>query len=154
MILRRSLVLLALVALSACTPERGWIERNAADSAAAERALARGDRELAIDRLRAIVERDAPSSVAREDARVVKQDAYDRWARIELSRGDAPAALRLASEGLHLGERRDVFTANLLTTRGRAEEAMERDREAAADYHRALRIEDALLSDALGGDDE
>jgi hypothetical protein len=145
---------LALALLSACTPERGWIERSRADSDAAERALARGNAPKAIDLLRTIVEREVPGGVAREDARVVRQDALDRWARIELAAGHAPEALRRADQGLRLGERQDVFTANLWTTHGRAHEALGQDRQAADDYHRALVIEEALLSQALGGEDE
>ena len=145
---------LACLVASACGDGRAWMEANAADSAAAERALAACDLDEAALRLRAIAEREVPGEVAEDDARVVRQDAYERWARVEMARGDLDAAAERAARGLALGEREDVFTANLLTTRGRIAEARGRDRDAARDYHRALRIEEALLDRALGGTDE
>lgn len=152
---RRWLALvLAALALAGCEDGRAWMEANRADRAAAERALERGDREEAARHLAAIAEREPPRGVAEEDARVVRQDAYERWARLEMERGDLPKARALVDRALALGEREDVFTANLLTTRGRIAEAEGRDREAARDYHRALRIEEALLERALGGSDE
>ncbi len=140
--------------LCGCNSERSWIEENAADSAAADQTLASGHTGQAVARLRRIARRPVPSEVASEDARVVRQDAFERWARIELARGANEEAISRSDEGLALGTREDVFTANLLTTRGRANEALGRDREAAEDYHRALVIEEALLTRALGGDDE
>jgi tetratricopeptide (TPR) repeat protein len=144
----------ALVLFAGCQDAGTWIDASAMDSAAADAALARGDRQEAVGALRRIVERAVPDDVAPEDGRVVQQDAYERWARIELERGDAASALALVDRGLALGERDDVFTANLLTLRGRAHEASGRDREAASDYHRALRIEEQLLDRVLGGGDE
>lgn len=151
-----ALVALALTCalVSGCNSERSWIEENAADNAAADQALASGHTGQAVARLRRIARRPVPSGVASEDASVVRQDALNRWARIELGRNANEEALRRSDEGLALGTREDVFTANLLTTRGRANEALGRDREAAEDYHRALVIEEALLTRALGGDDE
>ena len=138
-----------------CTPDPdGYVAASAEDSAAADRAIERGEHEPAIERLRAIVEREVPASVAEEDARVIRQDAYDRWARVLMGRGEVDEATRVVDRGLALGEREDLFTANLLTTRGRLHEARGRDREAARDYHRALVIEEALLERALGGSDE
>lgn len=156
LIRRRCFLACALAcALTACDGGgRAWVEANAADSAAAERALASGDDQEAIEHLSRIAERRAPEAVAEEDARVVRQDAYDRWAQIELGNGNEARAMRLVGRGLGLGEGDDVFTANLLTTRGRIHEAAGRDREAARDYHRALRIEEVLLDRALGGADE
>lgn len=139
----------------ACTVDpEAYVAASAEDSAAADRAIERGEHERAIERLRAIAEREVPASVAEEDARVIRQDAYDRWARVLLGRGDVDAASGVVERGLALGEREDLFTANLLTTRGRIHEAGGRDREAARDYHRALMIEEALLDRALGGRDE
>ena len=150
-----ALALLSLGLPVACTPDPdGYVAASAEDSAAADRAIERGEHELAIERLRAIAEREVPSSVAEEDARVIRQDAYDRWARVRMGRGDVDEARRIVERGLALGEREDLFTANLLTTRGRVAEAQGRDREAARDYHRALVIEEALLDRALGGSDE
>lgn len=145
---------LACVLASACDDGRAWMEANRADSAAAERAIERGELAQAARHLEAIAEREVPRGVAEEDARVVRQDAYERWARVEITRGDLDAAQARVDRGLALGEHEDVFTANLLTTRGRIAEARGRDREAARDYHRALRIEETLLDRALGGSDE
>lgn len=153
--LPRALLVLALVLLGAivagCDDGAGrWVERAAADSAAAEQALDRGDAEAARRHLRALVNRAVPSDVAERDARVVRQDAYDRLARLALAAGDVAQARRQVEAGLALGEGDDVFTANLLTTRGRVHEAAGRDLEAARDYHRALEINDTLLDRALG----
>lgn len=145
---------LACALLAACGDGRAWMEANRADSAAADRAIERGERAEAARHLAAIAEREPPRGVAEEDARVVRQDAYERWARLEMEGGDLAAARARVERGLALGEREDVFTANLLTTRGRIAEAEGRDREAARDYHRALRIEEALLDRALGGSDD
>jgi predicted negative regulator of RcsB-dependent stress response len=131
---------------------RAWIERAATESAAAESARERGEVDQAIARLTTIVDSEVPTGVAEEDARVVRQDAYDRLARLVLERGDPARALTLSNRGLALGERDDVFTASLLTTRGRIHEAAGRDREAARDYHRALEINEALLDRALAGE--
>jgi hypothetical protein len=145
---------LALACASCGEEERTWIERARGESAAADHAVEVGKPSEAMRLLRAIAEREAPPSVAEEDARVVRQDAYDRWAQLALSGGRIEESQRIVERGLALGERQDVFTANLLTTRGKIHEARGRDREAARDYHRALGIEEALLERALGGDDE
>lgn len=151
----RALALVCAVVCAGCgsmgAEGEAWMEANAADSAAADSALAAGDRAEAIERLRAIAERERPAAVAEQDARVVRQDAYDRWARIEIARGDAERARQLVERALALGEEEDVFTANLLTTRGKLHEMRGADREAARDYHRALIIEEGLLDRALGG---
>lgn len=146
------LVALALAWLVGCGDEAGrWVERAAADSEAADTALATGDHAEAEARLEALLSRGVPDDVAEEDARVVRQDAYDRLAEIALARGELERAAERVEEGLSLGEREDVFTANLLSTRGRIHEAAGRDAEAARDYHRALRIHEGLLDEALGG---
>src|SRR5690606_38712414 len=59
---------------------RAWIAAAAADSAAADQALAEGDAARAEARLEALVAREVPEGVARSDARVVRQDAHDRLA--------------------------------------------------------------------------
>lgn len=144
---------LLLTLASGCEDDaRAWVEHAAAESAAAESARERGEVDEAITRLTSIVDSEVPNGVAEEDARVVRQDAYDRLARLVLERGDPARALNLVDRGLGLGERDDVFTASLLTTRGRIREAAGRDHEAARDYHRALEINEALLDRALAGD--
>ena len=91
-----------------------------------------------------------PRDVAAQDARAALQDAAARRAAIELSRGDAAAAESAATEGLALGEGGDVFAAALHLARGRAREALGKDREAARDYAAAIAIDEALLDAALG----
>ena len=146
------LALAALAGLAGCDGgARRWVEQAAEDNAAAERALEAGAPHDARRHLEAIVNREVPSDVASSDARVVRQDAYDRLARLALEAGALDRAMAHAEAGLALGEEDDVFTANLLTTRGRVHEAEGRDREAAGDYHRALAISEALLDRALGG---
>jgi len=80
----------------------------------------------------------------------VLQDAYARLARFALAQGKAEQALRDADAGLALGEEPDVFAAALRTIRGRADEALGRDSEAARDYEKAQSIAGTLLEQALG----
>lgn len=145
----RALHAVALVCLlgSGCDDgARSWIADVRADSEAAEA----GDRGEAIEALERLLAREVPDGVAQEDARVVRQDAHERLAQLLLEAGDLERARRVVERGLLLGERDDVFTANLLTLRGRIFEAQGRDHEAAREYHRALRIHEALLDRALG----
>lgn len=129
-----------------------WVGAAAADSRAADEAMARGDVASAKTHLEAIVARSAPPSVAGDDARVLAQDAYYRLAQLAMREGDPAAAQRLAGRGLELGAREDVFSANLYIVRGRAKEASDQAVEATADYHEALKINDALLRRTLGGE--
>lgn len=148
---RVALVIAFLAAVGAgCADESGaWVEYVSARSAAASEGAAP---DVSIRALRDIVEREVPEGVAAEDRRVVHQDAYDRLAQLALAAGDLDEAERHVAAGLALGEREDLFTANLLTSRGRIHEARGHDREAAADYHLALRISEALLDRVLSGD--
>lgn len=154
-------LLLLLLLASGCDDgaPRAWVSASRADSAAATEALTQGDDEAALRRLGALLARPVPDGVAERDARVVRQDACDRVARIHLARGDTRRAMRFATQGLELGqaglelgEADDVFTANLIITRGRIHEAAGRDREAADDYARAIAIQEALLEAALGSE--
>lgn len=142
---------LCLALLHGCAGDAAsWIRDVRAASAEADAAEARGDAAAAARALERITEGEVPEAVAAEDARVVRQDAFARLAQLRLDRGDPVAALADVDRGLVLGEREDLFTANLWAMRGRALEAAGRDREAARDYHRALIIHEALLDRALG----
>lgn len=145
-------LLLATASLLGCDDDapRAWVAASRADSAAAEEARAAGDDDAALRHLGALLGRTVPDGVAGEDARVVRQDACDRAARIHLARGDMDGAMRFVTRGLELGEEEDLFTANLIITRGRVHEATGRDRAAADDYARAITIQEALLDAALG----
>ncbi|MFK7989882.1 MAG: hypothetical protein AB8I08_27935 [Sandaracinaceae bacterium] len=138
----------ALVGLGCSDASGTWVEHVASRSAEAENAAP----DVAERALRDIVEREVPNGIAAEDRRVVHQDAYDRLAQLALDDSDLDAAERHVGAGLALGVREDLFSANLLTTRGRIHEARGRDREAAADYHLALRISEALLEQVLSGE--
>lgn len=152
---RRVALVLGIALLSGCASDDAgaWMRDVRGWSAEAEAADARGDGVAAIDALARIVEREVPPTVAREDARVVVQDASARLAERLLERGDPERAMRVVEQGLALGEREDLFTANLLAARGLVLEARGDDREAARAYHRALTIHEALLERALGGDE-
>lgn len=144
--------MLALALVSGCTGSEAerYVAVSARDSEAADRALQHGDPGAALDRLRTIIDREVPNAVAEEDARVIRQDAFDRAARALLAMGASNDASTMIERGLSLGEHVDVFTANLLTTRGRIHESRGDDHQAARDYHRALTIQEALLERTLG----
>lgn len=151
----RAALLGALFVLAGCAAQptaSDYVEATSSDSRAAERAREQGQLEAAVIALDAIVARPVPDELSEDHARVIRQDAHDRLARIRLRRGDLVAAERDVTAGLALGEHEDLFTANLLTTRGRIHEAAGRDLEAARDYHRALEIHETLLDRALGED--
>lgn len=121
----------------------------------AERALEREDLDGATNELETFLQLPTPQSVNEDDARIVRQDVFYRLAGIALDRDQASVAQDWADRGLNEGLAEDVFTANLYVVRGAAREALDRDIEAAADYHEALLINDALLQRLLGaGDDE
>ena len=128
---------------------RAWIEAARAASDAAADAPDDEAERAALQRLLAL---EVPSSVAADDARVIRQDGHERLARLLLRQGDPASALREVDRGLALGRADDIFTANLWVTRGRILEHRGQDREAARDYHRAMLIHEALLDAALGGE--
>lgn len=127
-----------------------WVEGAQTANATADTAMAREDWDAARMALRAAVDREVPNAIAEDDARVVRQDLLYRLALVELAAEDPAAAADRADEGLNLGRRDDVFTANLLTARARAREVLDRPREAAGDYFDALEINEKLLGEALG----
>ena len=139
------------VAASACAPsaEAEWL---AAAEAAHESVDGGGGRAALED----FLARPVPDGVQSDDARVVRQDAAYRLARLLLATGDAERAEAAASEALDEGEKEDIFTANLYVARGQALEAQGRPVRATMDYHDALLINEVLLEAALAdeGDDE
>jgi len=146
--------LLALATLPACSGEersdaRRWVESAEAAHRAADEAIARGELDEARAALLGPFEAEPPEGVAERDRRVVRQDLAFRLAEVELEAEVPEAALRWVERGLELGRGEDLFTANLLVARGRANEALGREREAAADYFEALEINDALLRRTL-----
>ena len=139
------------LALGSCGPDEAgrWIEEAHASSEAAAAAERAGDLEAEQAALEQIVASEPPSGVAPDDARIVRQDAYERLAHVFERRGDAQSALRQIELGLDLGESQDIFTANLLVRRGRILEMRGLDLDAAGAYHEALMIHEALLEAAL-----
>jgi hypothetical protein len=127
-----------------------WVQRAAAASQAADRARARGDLEAARADLVLLVAAPAAPGVSADDRRAVLMDAYYRLAEIETGVGQPAAARAWVERGLALGDRQDLFTANLLLAQGHALEAAGEGPKAAASYHRALLIDEALLGAALG----
>jgi hypothetical protein len=128
-----------------------WVQRAAAQSVTADTLTARGDLEAARATLVSLVDAPVASGVDANDRRAVLMDAYARLAEIEVGRGQAAAARAWVDRGLALGARTDLFTANLLLAQGHALEAGGEAPRAAASYHRALMINEALLTAALGG---
>ncbi|MBU0551265.1 hypothetical protein KKF91_04085 [Myxococcota bacterium] len=130
---------------------RRWAENVIEANQRVERALSRGDMTEAAEALRALTALEAPAGIDEVDARGIRQDASFRLALLRLEAGDAEGAKSWAEVGLKLGEGEDHFTANLLIARGRAYEALGDARGAARDYHAALRINEALMNQALQG---
>jgi tetratricopeptide (TPR) repeat protein len=85
--------------------------------------------------------------------RALLRDTLFRLGRLELEAHQPAQALRHANEGLALDgagdESADLFVANLLVLRGSALAALGDEAAALPDYERALRINEALLQQAL-----
>jgi predicted negative regulator of RcsB-dependent stress response len=146
-------VLAALFVLSGCARDRDaadWITQAQKAHRQADLLAASGDTDGARDALQIAVDTEPPRGTPKGPARVVRQDLFYRIAVMELEKRQPEAALDFASRGLALGEKNDVFSANLRIMRGQAHEALGHAREAAADYHAALKISEALLDRALG----
>lgn len=152
---------IVLIAVSACAAEESpqnaqnataaaWLAQAEHAHEVATAAAEARQWDTARGALRAAIEAEVPSGVSAQDRRVVRQDLAYRLAEVELSAGAAEAAVRWAERGLEEGRGNDVFTANLLVIRGRANEAVGRDRPAANDYFEALEINEALLRRSLG----
>jgi len=138
----------ALAACGGAAPAR-WIGQAAGTHAQADALAREGRLQEAARMLEEFASSAPPAQIAPQDRRAVLQDAYARLADLALRQGDPQRALRFADAGLSLGEGRDVFTSALRTFRGRAQEALGRDREAARDYDAAQVLAEALLADAL-----
>lgn len=142
-------LLLAAAVGCAPSPEAQWLT-------AAQAAHGNADGGEGRAALEDFLARPVPEAVQGDDARVVRQDAAYRLARLLLTEGSSAEAEAVASEGLEEGEKEDVFTANLYVVRGQALEAQGRPVRATMDYHDALLINEVLLEAALqsDGDDE
>jgi hypothetical protein len=141
----------ALLLLLAAGCARGPVEDRALVEigglhAAADQALDRGDRDGARRALEAAI---AATPADHPLRRPLVQDGRFRLARLALVAGDPAAAAREADSGLALGDGGDLYTANLLVVRGTAREALGQGGAAAADYERALAINEVLLRGIL-----
>jgi hypothetical protein len=139
--------------LAGCGGAR-YLDEAREANAQADALLAQGDPAGAARALEAFVARPAPAGLRATDRRALLQDAEARLAGLWLSAANPERALHFADAGLARGEGRDVFAAALHTLRGRANEALGRDGDAAKDYEAAQVIDEALLDAALhqGGD--
>ena len=153
----RLLLVLAVVGAGAAagcgmrsTPAGAWAAQVHDASVRADHVRAYGERDRARRWLVSITTTPVPDGVSPDDSRAVCMDAFFRLAQLELEDSNPKAARQWAEQGLALGARQDVFTANLHLVHGRALEALGVDLEAQASYHRALVVTEALLGTALG----
>lgn len=146
------LILLAL--LSGCADQgatSAWIEAAERSNHAADTAVDDGNPNQARAALESFMAVHPPQGVAVADVRMLHQDGFFRLAAIALAQQQPRDALVYADRGLRLGQDVDLFTANLLVVRGQALEALDQKDTAAADYLRALSINEQLLTQELDG---
>lgn len=146
-------VIVGAVALGGCSrqpPAERWTAMTARAHREADRRLDAGDASGARARLLALV--DAQKAHAGESAerRLALQDTYFRLARLAIGAHEPRQAIAYADAGLAYGTAPHLFVANLLVARGAALEAAGDARAAAADYQRALLINETLLGQAAG----
>jgi len=144
-------VILGALALGGCSrqpPAERWTAMTARAHREADRRLDAGDAAGARARLLALV--DAQKAHAGENAerRLALQDTYFRLARLAIGAHEPRQAIAYADAGLAYGTAPHLFVANLLVARGAALEAAGDARAAAADYQRALVINETLLGQA------
>ncbi|MDD9943760.1 MAG: hypothetical protein OXU20_22150 [Myxococcales bacterium] len=128
-----------------------WLDRVEAAHERVNAALARSDLAEARGVLTAALSAAAPERVDAYHTRAVRQDLCFRLARVELAAEQPAAALEVAQRGLALGQGQDVLTTNLWLAAGLAHEALGADGEAADAYHRALVLQERLLTQVLAG---
>jgi tetratricopeptide (TPR) repeat protein len=151
--MRRPGIVLLLGALAACSrapSATSWAEEAAHAHQEADRRLDAGDPAGARARLEALVDAQTLSPSADGAQRLALQDTYFRLAQLALAAHDPKQALADADAGLAYGDAPDLFVANLLVARAAAYEAVGDPRAAASDYHRALKMNETLLAQALG----
>lgn len=126
-----------------------WLESIQASHRSADDRLL--SRETAAARATLVTAWDTPppTTIAAEDARVVRQDIAYRLARIDMAEGRNQDALTWARKGLALGRNASVETANLLIVSGHVNQRIGNEQQAIVDLHDALVINDTLLTRAL-----
>jgi tetratricopeptide (TPR) repeat protein len=147
---RTGLLVLACLGLVGCgraSPEAlDYLDHQRSLQTLADQAVAEGRLGDAHTALGTAARLRAPTGMDPAEVAALQRDACLRLANLDLQRGQAEQALRSAQRGLDLAPSRDLFTAGLLVARGKAEEALDRDSEAIADYHAAQIIDEALLA--------
>jgi len=131
-------------------PPEHWTTMTARAHREADRRLDAGDAAGARARLLALVDAQKAHAGDSAERRLALQDSYFRLARLALSDHDPRQAVAYADAGLAYGTAPHLFVANLLVARGAALEAAGDARAAAADYQRALLINETLLGQAAG----
>lgn len=81
--------------------------------------------------------------------RQVLQDIAFRLGQVMLDEKKTGEAMEACARGLALGERDDLFTANLLILRGHVLQELGKPVPAAEDFHKALVINEKLLGRVL-----
>jgi hypothetical protein len=142
------LVAVGIAGCSARQPAERWTAMTARAHREADRRLDAGDTAGARARLLALVDAQKAHAADSTERRLALQDSYFRLARLALGDHDPRQALEFADAGLTYGTAPHLFVANLLVARGAALEATGDARAAAADYQRALVINEALLAEA------
>lgn len=144
-------VILGALVLAGCSrrpPGDHWAAATVRAHREADRRLDAGDAAGARARLLALADVQRAHAGDSADRRLALQDTYFRLARLALGDHDARQALAFADAGLAFGTAPHLFVANLMVARGAAHEAAGDPRAAAADYQRALAINEALLAEA------
>ena len=149
-------LLLGLATLGGCAPtaESEWLAAAESAHATAASSVDAADGGSGRAALEAFLARPVPAGIQREDARVVRQDAAYRLARLLLAEGDTDEAEQVATAAIEEGRAEDVYTANLFVVRGQALEARGEPVKATMDYHDALLINETLLEAALEAGEE
>jgi hypothetical protein len=144
-------VILGALALGGCSrqpPAERWTAMTARAHREADRRLDAGDAAGARARLLALVDAQKAHAAESAERRLALQDTYFRLARLAIGAHEPRQAIAYADAGLAYGTAPHLFVANLLVARGAALEAAGDARAAAADYQRALVINEALLGQA------
>jgi hypothetical protein len=143
--------ILGALALGGCSrraPTERWTTMAARAHREADRRLDAGDTAGARARLLALVDAQKAHAGDSAERRLALQDTYFRLARLALDDHEPRQAVAYADAGLAYGTAPHLFVANLLVARGAALETSGDPRAAAADYHRALLINETLLGQA------
>jgi predicted negative regulator of RcsB-dependent stress response len=140
-----------LLALFAATCSRAREPGSLADEhARVDNLLRAGESRKAereLDRMRRELLRGHAEST--EFGRQALKDVAFRLGQVMLDENKPSEALDVCTRGLALGEKDDLFTANLLILRGNVQQELGKSSAAAEDFHQALVINEKLLHKVL-----